>query len=135
MPVQLNGQLWFTVLGNTSDIIDGHVNSDGSNITTAFLNAPSPGPGFQQGGSDLSIGIDLPDGMYFVVNSDGLSISAYTTGGTFLDTLQIGNFNGSAAAQEIVNSLVVDPNNHFVYVGVWGNTLAESGIVRVSYNA
>src|SRR5947207_1833759 len=131
MAGQLNGQLWFAVQGAIADIIDGHVNSDGSNITTTFLNIPAtPGTGFQQGGSDLSIAIDLPDGIYFVVNSDGLSISAYTTSGAFLDTLQIGNFNGSTAAQEIVNSLVVDPNNHFVYVGVWGNTLAESGIVR-----
>jgi hypothetical protein len=132
----LDGQLWFVVQGAINDIIDGHVNSDGSNITTTFLNIPAtPGTGFQQGGTDLSIGVDLPDGLYFVANSDGLSITVQSiTTGAQIDTLQIANFNGSTAAQEIVNSLVVDPNNHFVYAGIWGNTLAESGVIRISYN-
>jgi hypothetical protein len=131
----LNGQLWFVVQGGITDIIDGHVNSDGSNITTTFLNIPAnPGAGFQQGGSDLSIGLDLPDGLYFVVNSDGLSISVQSiTNGALIDTLQIANFNGSTLAQEVVNSLVVDPNNHYVYAGIWGNSLAESGVIRISY--
>jgi hypothetical protein len=133
----LDGQLWFVVQGAIADIIDGHVNSDGSNITTTFLNVPAnPGAGFQQGGTDLSIGLDLPDGLYFVANSDGLSISVQSiTTGALIDTLQIANFNGSTAAQEIVNSLVVDPNNRFVYAGIWGNSLAESGVIRISYTA
>ena len=56
---QLNGQLWFTVLGVGVSAIDGHINADGSNITTAYVNGPSAGPGPQDGASDLSIGLDL----------------------------------------------------------------------------
>src|ERR1700682_1164281 len=132
----LDGQLWYVVVGTGNDDIDGHLNSNGTNVTTAYDNLPSTGPGFSSNGSDLSIGLDLPDDLYFVVNSDGLSISVNRAStGALLDTLQIGNFNGSSAAQDIVNSLVVDPNSHTVYVGRWGVTKAESGIVAVSYTA
>ena len=74
------------------------------------------------GGSEAS---DISDPVVFsnykadfVVNSDGLSISAHRAStGALLDSLQIGDFNGAVSAQDIVNALVVDPYDDVIYVG------------------
>jgi hypothetical protein len=122
----LNGQLWYTVGGNSADTSVGHVNANATNptlITPVLLKAQS------------EIGLDLPAGYYFSVSTDQLFIEAHRISDNFkVDEVQIGDFNGSSANQDLVRGLVVDPINEFIYVSRWGETLAETGIVRISYN-
>ena len=125
----LNGQLWYPVGGNSADTSVGHVNSDASNPTLLLPTLPEA-----QG----SIGIDLPAGYYFSVSTDHLFIEAHRISDNVkVDEVQIANDlnNGSPTDDDLINALVVDPINKIIYVGLWGQDLAHTGIVKVTYTA
>jgi hypothetical protein len=119
----LDGQLWFVSGGNPSDTSAGHINSDASNPTLLSPTLPEA-----QG----SIGLDLPAGYYFTVSTDHPFIEAHRISDNFkVDEVQIGDAAGAGPADDdIVNALAVDPINEFIYVGKWGQTLAQSATIR-----
>jgi hypothetical protein len=84
-----------------------------------------------------TVGVDLAAGFYFTVNSH-LSIDSHsiTNPSVVVDTVQIGNDlnTPSSADDDIVNALAVDPFTHTIYVGLWGQDLGHTGIVKVNYN-
>lgn len=137
------GQLWYTIQdipgpgagcpGCNPRRVGGFFNSDGSSVTLAgpFLGANvAPHTAF-------SIGVDTAAGYFFIANSDHLSISSYKiSNNTLVSTVIIANdFNTpSGFDDEIVQTVAVDPINHIVFAGRWGDTLAHTGIVKVSYN-
>jgi 6-phosphogluconolactonase (cycloisomerase 2 family) len=129
------GQLWYVTVGGTADGITGHVNSDGSNVVQAGT----------QSGTDQAwaIGIDLAAGFYFTI-SEGvgaervLESHSIANPSVVISTIQIAspgpdNSFGDAT-DDIINALVVDPYNDIVYVGLWGQDTAHTGIVKATYN-
>lgn len=130
----IDGQLWFGVAGEGASNPVGFVNSDGSGQT--FV-APSSGTApfsFMQ-----DVGLDTAAGFYFAVDTEG-------GGGSDPVSLVVGQIGTGAQIQALslnpdgansaysVNTLAVDPKNHVVYLGVWGDGAADTGIVKLSYD-
>ena len=122
-----SGQYWTVIGGAPAETSATHVNNDGSN---AVLELPVHTEA--QG----SIGLDLPAGYYFTVSTDHLFIESHRiSDGVKVDEVQIGNpLNAGSADDDIVNALVVDSRNEIIYVGLWGQDLAHTGIVKVTYD-
>ncbi|MBV9240880.1 MAG: hypothetical protein JO314_02630, partial [Acidobacteria bacterium] len=125
----LDGQLWFMNNGGPLDPITGHLNTDGNNVTQEG----------QQLASDQgqTMAVDIAAGYYFCVCGH-LSIETHSVSNpsAIIDTVQIGNDlnTPSGADDDIVNALAVDPTTHTIYVGLWGQDLNHTGIVKVNYN-
>ncbi|MGB9365254.1 MAG: hypothetical protein WCE79_04490, partial [Xanthobacteraceae bacterium] len=122
-----SGQYWTVIGGAPADTSSSHVNNDGSNTVLET-------PVFTEGQG--SIGLDLPAGYYFTVSTDHLFIESHRiSDGAKVDEVQIGNpLNAGPGDDDIVNALVVDARNEIIYVGLWGQDLAHTGIVKVLYN-
>jgi len=132
----VTGQLWYSVeLGNTDDLVLGHINSDGSNPTYPL-----------RGGSisRIDMAVDPAANLYWVIDPTtgssfgtpspdptALSLIEYRlSDNTQLATLKIGD----SADQDLVESMAIDPINHVLYVAEWGADQAHSGIEKVGYN-
>ncbi len=123
-----SGQFWAVIGGNPADTSAGHVNNDGSN---AVLELPVHTEA--QG----SIGLDLPAGYYFTVSTDHLFIEMHRiSDGAKVDEVQIANDLNTPGPgdDDLINALVVDSYNEIIYIGLWGQDLAHTGIVKVTYN-
>ena len=104
----LDGQLWFIGNGLTADVVTGHVNSDGSNVTQEGVQAADH--------QSQTAAFDLAAGFYFTVTGH-LSIESrsITNPAVIVDTVQIGNEAGPGTFDDdIINALAVDPFTHTI---------------------
>ncbi len=123
----LDGQLWFIANGATADVVTGHVNSDGSNVTQEGVQAADH--------QSQTVAVDLAAGFYFTITGQFLEARSITNPAVIIDSVQIGNPAGPGTADDdIVNAVAIDPFTHTLYVGLWGQDLAHTGIVVVDYN-
>src|SRR5262249_11093621 len=125
-PSPPTGQLWFGTEASSGHSIVGHVNNDGTHLTSNSTAHPS-----------TSLAVDLARGFYFVVDENDLTVSTYriSDGSQVGTSLQVGDFNGAGNSDgDIINALAVDPTTHTLYVGRWGTTEANTGIVQINYD-
>ncbi|MGA2042815.1 MAG: DUF4347 domain-containing protein [Roseiarcus sp.] len=127
-----NGRIWFGTFNDVEVVPFGSVGSDGSGESTF---SSSGAAGFY----NQDVAVDLSSGLYFAINEDGadgndsvtLEVGNSTTG-ALLQSLSLNP--GGASSDYVINALAVDPVHHFIYVGVWGDGTADSGIIKLSYN-
>jgi Domain of unknown function (DUF4347) len=126
----LDGQLWYINQGGSADAITGHLNSDGNNITP--VGNQNTGTAHE---SD-AVAVDIAAGFYFTVSSDQLHIEARSISdpATIIDSVEVGNPASGPASQDLINAIAIDPTTHTLYVGLWGQDDAHTGIVVVNYN-
>src|SRR5438045_3100539 len=122
----LDGQLWYIANGGPLDADTGHVNSDGSNVVQEGV----------QPTQSVALAIDLAAGYYFTITGHMfLETRSITNPSVVISSVQIGNPAAAGTADDdIVNGLALDPFTHTIYVGLWGQDAAHTGIVVVNYN-
>ncbi|WP_448956401.1 DUF4347 domain-containing protein [Labrys neptuniae] len=130
----LTSQIWFgadrdTLTGNQNPF--GYVNSDGSGRTQVGTSPSDGSP--QTAFSDIAL--DTAAGLYFALNQgEALTqnvhlVVGHTSGGAPISSTLSLNPN-----DYIVQGITVDPKNHVLYIGVWGDGQADSGIIKLSYS-
>ncbi|TMJ01411.1 MAG: hypothetical protein E6G97_16135 [Alphaproteobacteria bacterium] len=125
----LDGQLWFINNGAPADAVTGHLNSDGSNVTQEGIQAADH--------QSVALAVDIAAGYYFTITGHlTLEMRSVTNPAVVLHSVQIGNDLNTAGTgdDDIVNTLAIDPFTHTLYVGLWGQDVAHTGIVKVDYN-
>ncbi|GLS20283.1 hypothetical protein GCM10007874_33000 [Labrys miyagiensis] len=130
----VTSQIWFgadrdTLTGNQNPF--GYVNSDGSGRAQVG-ESPSDGSG-QTTFSDIAL--DTAAGLYFALNQGEAAtqnvhlVVGHTSGGAPISSTLTLNPN-----DYVIQGITADPQNHFIYIGVWGDSLADSGIIKLSYD-
>ncbi|WP_413989005.1 DUF4347 domain-containing protein [Labrys okinawensis] len=130
----VTSQIWFgadrdTLTGNQNPF--GYVNSDGSGRTQVG-ESPSDGSG-QTTFSDIAL--DTAAGLYFALNQGEAAtqnvhlVVGHTSGGAPISSTLTLNPN-----DYVIQGITADPQNHFIYIGVWGDGQADSGIIKLSYD-
>lgn len=143
----IDGQLWFggaRLIGAstpTSDNQIGYVNWDGSTrVAPTHVVADPHSGGPDDGFFDYtSVGLDTVAGLYFGIGSN--SGGPTDTGSGSLDIGRIGttdtliqSLNLNPTDYEIL-SVAVDPVHHVLYIGVWGDSNADTGIIEFGYDS
>ncbi|HEY4941733.1 MAG TPA: Ig-like domain-containing protein, partial [Rhizomicrobium sp.] len=124
-----SGQLWFGVddLNNTG--LD-HVDSDGTGHDAA--DRPTNHNVFS------NVGLDSASGLYFAFNRDNTLRDGHITNdqesGQASEIQQIDQVFGTGVDADEVNALAVDPINHIVFLGLFGQSDQYTGILEITYN-
>ncbi|HXL99993.1 MAG TPA: Ig-like domain-containing protein, partial [Rhizomicrobium sp.] len=104
--------------------------SDGNGQTVAVINPNASSDHFYG-----DVGLDTAAGLFF-------GVSEATNGGAGTTTLEVRNIAGGSIIQTLnldptdyeINAVAIDPSRHYIYLGVWGDGTADTGIVRLGYN-
>ena len=125
----VDGQLWYTAeqfltTNSPNDNQVGRINSDASSQTR--VNVSSDTSKYY-----TSVGLDTAAALFFAINTDFDGDA----------TLVVGNINTGAVIQTLsinptdygIEALAVNPANHMVYIGVWGDGTTDTGIVKIPY--
>src|SRR5207245_10649410 len=109
----LDGQLWFIANGTTADVVTGHLNTDGSNVTQEGVQAADH--------QSQTLAVDLAAGFYFTITGQFLEARSITNPAVIIDSVQIGNPAGPGTLDDdIVRAVAIDPFTTTLYVGLWG---------------
>ncbi len=129
----VGGQLWYGLEDISKSGLD-HVDSDDGGY--AVSDVPTTG-----GGSNVdigSVGLDGANGLYFFYGHDGLLRDGHIENdvetGSSSEFSSVNMVFGTGFNADVVNALAVDPINHIIFVGHWGQTDALTGIYEVQYN-
>jgi len=128
--VSVGGQLWFGGEGVSAD--DGlfHIDSDTAGRDVADLTTAHV--------SFENVGLDPADGLYFGITADGFLRSGHITNdqetGEASQTATVDMIFGSGVSADEVQALAVDPLNHIIFVGLWGQDDNSTSILEVQYN-
>jgi VCBS repeat-containing protein len=138
-----DAQIWFGTLNynNTGDANPfGYVNSDVNGGNPTYVSSTS---GSATSATMSNIGLDTVAGLVFGIENNENPATTSPADAVYLDvgSMSTGaiatslNLNPDGATSEYtVNALAVDPENHVVYVGIWGDGTADTGIIKLSYN-
>jgi hypothetical protein len=129
-----DGQIYFRI-NQASDVQLGNINSDGTARHTIYT-----GGGFNTGtnGNETSVAVDTAAGLVFSVgigntgSYDAFSVHNLNTG-ALISTTEFGPNTGSAANDDVVQALTINPFTHKLYVGDWGTDTAQTGIREFTY--
>ncbi|HEY1710276.1 MAG TPA: Ig-like domain-containing protein, partial [Rhizomicrobium sp.] len=130
------GQLWFGTedLGAANGI--GHIDGDGAG--RVLEDSTTDGNNSEEHASVENIGLDTADGLYFLLTTDGFLRDGRITNTDHTDQSgqiqQIDQVFGTSFNADEVQALAVDPINHIVFVGLFGQTDQYTGILEVTYN-
>jgi hypothetical protein len=120
--------LWFGGQGPASNTASGvsddrvgYLNTNGAAETTVAVD-PSTN-------SYYSVGLDTNATLYFGFASDGTLRSGLFSGGQ-LQSVQITD----VAADDLAYAFTVDPTNHIIYLGLWGDDSSGADLIKISYN-
>jgi hypothetical protein len=127
----VDGQLWYTAqqfltTNSTNDNKVGSIFSDGSGQRRVLVSADTSK-------YFTSVGLDRAAGFFFAINTDFNGDA----------TLVVGNISTGAVIQTLsinpndygIEALAVNPVNHEVYIGIFGDSTTDTGIVQIPYNA
>jgi VCBS repeat-containing protein len=130
-PVTVGGQLWFGVDdgNNTHSGLD-HVDTDAAGYDVA--DHPT------SGGVIASMALDGADGLYFAYGRDEFLRSGHITNdiesGQASEIQETDMVFGTGANADEVNAIAIDPLNHILFVGLFGQSDQYTGILEVTYN-
>jgi VCBS repeat-containing protein len=131
---QVGGQLWYGLYDIANSGLD-HIDTDDQG------HAVSDVPLVAGNGNNVdidSVGLDGANGLYFIFGRDGFVRDGHIENdietGHASEIASVNTVYGSGANADVVNALAVDPLNHIVYVGHWGQTDALTGIFELQYN-
>jgi VCBS repeat-containing protein len=124
----VGGQLWYG-----DDDLGGHTGLNHIDTDAAGTDVAD-----NTGVTFASMGLDGADGLYFGYTRDGLLRDGHITndveGGTASQIASVDMVFGSGVSADEVNAIAVDPLNHIIFVGLWGQTDQYTGILEVQYN-
>ena len=125
----VGGQLWFGVDDLLHTGMD-HIDSDAAGYDVA--DHPTNGQVF------ANVGLDPADGFYFGYDRDGSLRDGHITNdqetGQTSEIQEVDMVFGTGFSADEVNAIAVDPLNHIVFVGLWGQTDNTTSILEVQYN-
>jgi VCBS repeat-containing protein len=127
--VAIGGQLWFGTNDFANTNLD-HIDTDGAGQDVA--DHQTSGAAFD------SVAIDGACGFYFGITSDGLLRSGHITNdqetGEASQISAIDVVFGTGGSADEIQALAIDPLNHILFVGLWGQHDATTGILEFTYN-
>jgi hypothetical protein len=138
------GQLFFRI-NQGNDVQLGAINNTGVAATHQSIYF---GGGITSGtpqnvgvfnGNETSVTVDTAAGLVFSVgignhgSYDAFSVHNLKTG-ALIETIEFGPNTGSAATDDIVQALALNPVTHTLYVGDWGTTTATTGVAEFTYD-
>ena len=130
--VAVGGQLWYGVDNAANTGLD-HIDTDGAGKDVAEHDT--------SGADFASMAVDGADGFYFGYTRDGLLRIGHITND--VETGQASEIQeiliqhqvaGHPASNDEVNAIAVDPLNHIIFVGLWGQADQYTGILEVQYD-
>jgi len=128
-----SGQLWFGIDDLLNSGLD-HIDSDGAGLDVA--DHPVEGGGTNV--HAVSEVLDGANGLYFAYGRDDLLRSGHITNDTETNSAsEIATTNmvyGTGIDADEVNAIAIDPLNHIVFIGLWGQSDQYTGILEVRYN-
>jgi lipopolysaccharide export system protein LptA len=138
------GQLYFRI-NQGSDVQLGAIDNTGA------LATPHPiyyGGGNTSGtpqnlsafnGNETSVAVDTAAGLVFSIgignagSYDAVSVHNLNTG-ALIETIEFGANTGSAATDDVVQALALNPFNNTLYVGDWGIDSSTTGVAAFTYD-
>ena len=122
-------QLWFGVDDFIHTGLD-HIDTDAAGDDVA--DHPTDGTVF------ASMALDGADGLYFGFTRDGFlrdgHITNDTEAGQASEIQEVDMVFGTGFSADEVNAVAIDPLNHIIFVGLWGQSDQYTGILEVQYN-
>jgi Domain of unknown function (DUF4347) len=142
LPLPLTAQLFFRI-NQSNDVQLGYINADGTDRNSIYFGGGDTSGTPQNigvfNGNETSVAVDTAAGLVFSVGiGDAGSYDAFSVHnlytGALISTTEFGANTGSAATDDVVQALAINPFTHTLYVGDWGTTLANTGVREFTYN-